>query len=548
MLPPARGFDRSGPGLVPTERTPGLVLDDPGLEEISFLLEIGHFAHPWERIARSREHLIDADLLATAIGDVAQVLLEHRSVEPQNTARHGVLGIAIFELDRLPDEALNLLAEFGSPQVRVLHLDLVDEVDAEIAMHRLVAQDVLILLGGAGHLVLPAQRQNLGETDIEEHALHHAGEHDEAAQQLLIGLGRTGPEGRVGESVDERNEELVLVTDARDLVVGVEYLALVQTQALDDVLVGVSMDGLLERLPQEVLPAFGRSDVTVGTENDVVRSEGICRDEEAQVALDQASLVLGQPVRVFPQGDVSAHVDFLRHPVIGAGGKVFFPRPFVLERHELIDVGPRVDDALVLDAHAAMAVSGRIALVRRPGGGRRRQPAYRMQVEARDRLGPDVIERKHFLPPCSRARSRSLAGLAFRIVYLAVLGFRLTRWAHSGGRARGRHSFSRGNGVQLAGPNGRFLRVSRTHRAQVVSGLQASLPGKLVALVQLPAGSLPDVDVERLGLVDPFLPPRAGFDDPHGFDFGRGGIEAAQIRRYAIDAGKVAVEVLEIGD
>ena len=89
----------------------------------------------------------------------------------------------------------------------------------------------------------------------------------------MIGLGRAGPEGRVGEDVDERDEELVLVTDARDLVVGVEYLALVQTQALDDVLVSVSVDGFLERLPQQVLPAFGRGDVTIGAENEVVRRE-----------------------------------------------------------------------------------------------------------------------------------------------------------------------------------------------------------------------------------------------------------------------------------
>src|SRR5260370_19840210 len=120
MLPPARGSDRSGPGLLPTERTPGLVLDDPGLEEISFLLEIGHFAHPWERIARTREHLIDADLLATAIGDVAQVLLVHRSVEPQNSARHGVLGVAVFELDRFFDESLNFLSELSCSQVGTL--------------------------------------------------------------------------------------------------------------------------------------------------------------------------------------------------------------------------------------------------------------------------------------------------------------------------------------------------------------------------------------------------------------------------------------------
>src|SRR5882672_2604449 len=100
-------------GSFPTERTPGLVLDDPSLEKIPLLLEIGHLAHPRKRIACTGKHRIHADLLATAIGDVAQVLLEHRSVEPQNTARHGVLGIAIFELDRLLDEGLNLLAELG---------------------------------------------------------------------------------------------------------------------------------------------------------------------------------------------------------------------------------------------------------------------------------------------------------------------------------------------------------------------------------------------------------------------------------------------------
>ena len=170
--------------------------------------------------------------------------------------------------------------------------------------------------------------------------------------------------------------------------------------------------------------------------------------------------------------------------MICAGGEVFFPCPFVLERHELIDVGSRVDDALVLDAHAPVAVAGGIALPRRPGGRRRRQPAHRLQVETGNRLGPDVIKRKHFLSPCSRACSRSLAGFAFRIVDLAVLDFRLTRWSRRGGRARGGHSFSRGNGVQLARSHGRFLGVRRAHRAQVVRGLQAPLPGKLVAFVQ----------------------------------------------------------------
>ena len=87
--------------------------------------------------------------------------------------------------------------ELRRPQVRVLELDLVDQVDAEIAVHRLVAQDVLVLLGGAGHLVLPAQRQDLGEADVEEQAFHQAGEDDQALQQCLVVLGRAGLEVRV---------------------------------------------------------------------------------------------------------------------------------------------------------------------------------------------------------------------------------------------------------------------------------------------------------------------------------------------------------------
>src|SRR5207248_10382596 len=130
--------------------------------------------------------------------------------------------------------------------------------------------------------------------------------------------------------------------------------------------------------------AFRCGNVATGPDDDVTRREAIGSYEEAQIALDHAPLVLGQAVRVFPQGDVATHIDFLRHPVIRAGGEVFFPRPFVFERHELIDVGARVDDALVLDAHAAVAVSGGIALLRKSGGRgrRRRQPAYRLQVEA----------------------------------------------------------------------------------------------------------------------------------------------------------------------
>src|SRR5690606_32430319 len=100
-------------------------------------------------------------------------------------------------------------------------------------------------------------------------------------EQLLVGFLRTGLEGRIGEDVYEGDQELVLVANAFDLVVGVEDLTLVQTEALDDVLVGMGMDRLLEGLPQEVLPALRRGDMAVGTQDDIVCCQRIGRDEEA---------------------------------------------------------------------------------------------------------------------------------------------------------------------------------------------------------------------------------------------------------------------------
>jgi hypothetical protein len=66
--------------------------------------------------------------------------------------------------------------------------DLVDDVDAEVQVDRLVAQDVLILLGDADHLVAPAEREDLREAGVEPHPFEDDIEGDEVAQESLIGL------------------------------------------------------------------------------------------------------------------------------------------------------------------------------------------------------------------------------------------------------------------------------------------------------------------------------------------------------------------------
>ncbi|MPM28075.1 hypothetical protein SDC9_74592 [bioreactor metagenome] len=337
---------------VPGQGSTGLVLDDARLEEIAFFLQVDHLAHPGERIFFIREQRLQADLRGAAVGDVAQVALEHRRIQTQHAARHGVFGVGVFKIDGLVEQRLDFFLELGRPQVRVFELELVDQVDAEIAVHRLVAQNVLVLLGRAGHLVLTAQRQNLREANVEEQAFHQAGEHDQRLQQRLVGLGRAGVEVRVHDRFDEGDQELVLVADGFDFVVRVEDFGLVQAERFNDVLIGVRVDRFLERLAQQELAALGRGDVAIGAQHDVVGGQRIGGHEESEIALDDAALVFGQAVRVFPQRDVARHVHFLRHPVVGAGGEVFFPGPLVLEGDQLVHVGLSVDDALVGGIHA----------------------------------------------------------------------------------------------------------------------------------------------------------------------------------------------------
>ena len=111
------------------------------------------------------------------------------------------------------------------------------------------------------------------------------------------------------------------------------------------------MDGFFKRLTQQELAALGRSDVAVGAQHNIVGGQRVGGHKKAEVALDDAALVFGQAIGVFPQGDVAGHVDLLRHPVVGASGQVFFPGPFVLERHQLVDIGLAIDDAFVLSPH-----------------------------------------------------------------------------------------------------------------------------------------------------------------------------------------------------
>src|SRR4051794_8099708 len=107
---------------IPGKRSTRLVFDHAGFKEIALFLQVNHFAHPRERIFLVGEERFQADLRGAAVRDVAQIALEHGGIEAQHATWHGVLGIAVFELDRLLEQRLDFGLEFRSPEVRVLEL------------------------------------------------------------------------------------------------------------------------------------------------------------------------------------------------------------------------------------------------------------------------------------------------------------------------------------------------------------------------------------------------------------------------------------------
>jgi hypothetical protein len=59
----------------------------------------------------------------------------------------------------------HLILKCFGPEVRVFNLDLVDDVDAEIQVDRFIAQDVLILLCNAHHLIAMAKGEDPGRKE-----------------------------------------------------------------------------------------------------------------------------------------------------------------------------------------------------------------------------------------------------------------------------------------------------------------------------------------------------------------------------------------------
>src|SRR5690606_11501790 len=148
--------------------------------------------------------------------------------------------------------------------------DGIDQIDAEIAVHGFIAKDVHILLGGTGHFILAAQRKDLRKSNIKEQTFHQACKYDQRFKQCLIVFRRASLEVRVGNSIDEWNQEFIFGAYRRHFVIRVENFAFVEIKAFDDVLIGMRMNGFFKGLAQQELTALRRGDVAIGAKNNVV--------------------------------------------------------------------------------------------------------------------------------------------------------------------------------------------------------------------------------------------------------------------------------------
>ena len=84
--------------------------------------------------------------------------------------------------------------------------------------------------------------------------------------------------------------------------------------------------------------------------------------------------------------------------------------------------------------------------------------------------------------------------------------------------------------------------------AQVIRGLEPAHPGELVQIVEFLAVRLRHVKVQRLCLVDPFLPARRRLNQPARIDLEGGGVDLFEIFRHPLDPAHAAVVVLEVVD
>src|SRR5262249_16556916 len=145
---------------------------------------------------------------------------------------------------------------------------------------------------------------HIGESTVEEESLDAGGEADQIEQKrtpVVTGAQRLHLEDRV----DPSEAELCLAADRRDGLHGGERLgplALVRHIRVEQRQIELDVYRLLEQLPGEVQPGFGRVDVLVQVQYQIVRHDGVAGREECDESVHEVFLGRREPGQVLQVG------------------------------------------------------------------------------------------------------------------------------------------------------------------------------------------------------------------------------------------------------
>ena len=138
-----------------------------------------------------------------------------------------------------------------------------------------------------------AQEIHIGERREEEQTFYAGGEADEVEQEpLAVSAGLEG--GEVVDGIYPAEAEVGFLTDGRDVLHGGERL--VALLRVGDVVVQereveLDVQGFLVELARQIHPSFGRVDVLIQIDDEIVGHDSVARSEERHETIDEMPLL-----------------------------------------------------------------------------------------------------------------------------------------------------------------------------------------------------------------------------------------------------------------